>query len=321
MAECPNPLAPSGDPYFKAGAKPACADLPALDPDNPTTGDPYYLNVPADVVLEPVRITIEDTADSSVEGANVVIFTETFALGEIGPAVAVAAGKTDANGQVIVNVPAGGYDVYVEKEGFVDWYDVINVPSDDPVGDYHEFTIQIMSMALNVGDGLSVSGAVGVYYATVYLGNYIGPVTFELNAQSVPDRFQILYDGEVVADSLYVGDGLASYYSSLIANSYDIPVYTLLPNKTFQLAGYNESFDPQVNEIASLDSADTRATGGHGDQLGVVPNYPSASARANDGNIKLRFFKSDSNITQCTLKVFGPVGSTLWDLFGIEICE
>ena len=58
---------------------------------------------------------------------------------------------------------------------------------------------------------ISFNGLAGIFYAeAIVLGNAIGPVTASFNARGIPDRFRLVWSGSTVADSLFVGDNLAT---------------------------------------------------------------------------------------------------------------
>lgn len=48
----------------------------------------------------------------------------------------------------------------------------------------------------------------GVRFMTLHFGTDVGYVKLDYNADGIPDRFRILWDNNVVADSLFVGDHL-----------------------------------------------------------------------------------------------------------------
>lgn len=69
------------------------------------------------------------------------------------------------------------------------------------------------------GSSITTNGDEGIYLVPMIVGTDAGTLKVHFNAQSVPDRFQILFDTagtsndladmEVVADSLYVGDSVS----------------------------------------------------------------------------------------------------------------
>ena len=73
--------------------------------------------------------------------------------------------------------------------------------------------------------GIDFDGNEGVFYATaVVLGTGIGHITASSNAQSIPDRFRLVWSGSTVADSLFVGDSLNNQTTY---NNYTGSIYEL----------------------------------------------------------------------------------------------
>jgi hypothetical protein len=61
-----------------------------------------------------------------------------------------------------------------------------------------------------------------------------------------------------------------------------------------------------------------RLLGSNGNQIGVVPNYPSPAAKAGDTDVKLQFTKTNSNPTECKIVVTSLSPSTF--KFVINTC-
>lgn len=170
--------------------------------------------------------------------------------------------------------------------------------------------------AIACSGNLSFSGNAGIYEAVVELGTNTGDVTVTFVAFNVPDRFVIIWDDEVVADSLFVGNRLSEYTNDTIG-PHSLNKYRLNTNQTFEQVG-TENLVVSNSDLASLDPQDLRSAGSHGNQIGVVANHPSASATANDGSVKLRFNKSTSFPTKAVIKIIGVDSSTVWDLLNIQ---
>ena len=134
------------------------------------------------------------------------------------------------------------------------------------------------SLNINVDDS-------GYYEVPIFVGDGIGDITITLTAANIPDRFQIIWDGNVVADSLFVGGYLggvvppnpspSSFYENTITNTTSL-------NKFL----YNGStFDPNGSMVVSFSASDIadstgdigtlRSLGSIGGQLGVVADYPN----------------------------------------------
>ena len=165
---------------------------------------------------------------------------------------------------------------------------------------------------------LSASGSEGVYELELELGTDIGDTTVTFNSISVPDRFQIEWDGSIVADSLFVGDSLpSSTYENEIINVTSLPL--------FRYTG--SGFVQNGTQVVDYDSADiansstarpTSGDGSIGDQLGVVGGYPSGTPLASDGDVKLRFNKVFAYPTKAKIIVTGVNSGTAWSIDGIE---
>ncbi|MGA1702534.1 MAG: hypothetical protein ACO372_03005, partial [Methylophilaceae bacterium] len=133
----------------------------------------------------------------------------------------------------------------------------------------------IDTQPITCNDTLTVSGYRGIYEIELELGEGTGDTAITFNSISVPDRFQIEWNGSIVADSLFVGDGLPnSGYESEIVSATSLPLYE-----------YNgTSFDQNGTRNVSFSSADisdyttsrpTSGDGSIGGQIGVVGGYPT----------------------------------------------
>jgi len=175
---------------------------------------------------------------------------------------------------------------------------------------------------------ISFNGNAGIYYAeAIVLGNAIGPVTASFNAQNVPDRFRLVWSGSTVADSLFVGDGLAtkSYYDNITGSYSNVTSLTRYDwdnqQQTF-IQGNSEAVSYSSATFPPYNLSNTRGngtpTGNHGNQVGVLPNIPAASSYSTDGNVDLCFYKSTEFPTTFTIIIDGPDGSTAWNLFSVS---
>ena len=171
--------------------------------------------------------------------------------------------------------------------------------------------------AIECTDSLSFTGEEGIYEFEIELGTDIGETFFTFDSLLVPDRFQIYYDGSLVADSLFVGDGLPnSGYESAITSA------TTLNKYTYDGVNFIPSSVESVNFSASdiADSSTNRPTGldgSVGDQVGVVGGYPSGTPLASDGSVKLKFNKEYAYPSSVTVVATG-VGGTVWQLTDIS---
>ena len=163
---------------------------------------------------------------------------------------------------------------------------------------------------------LAFSGGSGIYEAVAELGTNTGIAELEFEAIAIPDRFQIEWDGVIVADSLFVGDEIAFGINETLGN-YTLDRFLLDENGDFNLVGV-ENITVTADDIASDVGTDRRDIGGHGNQLGVVPNYPSPTALASNGQVKLQFNKTSALPSQILIRVIGINSSTVWRLENIN---
>ena len=172
---------------------------------------------------------------------------------------------------------------------------------------------------------VSFSGNNGVFLAeAIVLGNGIGGVTASFNSLNQPDRFQLIWDGKVVADSLFVGDdliGTLTSYNTEVntitgTTTQDVYTYNFASN-TFTDSGTNETNTWAASDVAPYSNGTTnlRSNGSNGNQVGVLANLPSAATKAADGNITLAFNKNAATPSNFTIKIYGhPAGGTAWSL-------
>lgn len=172
---------------------------------------------------------------------------------------------------------------------------------------------------LGCGASITASGDAGYYEVDAVVGENTGIVTVTLNAANIPDRFQIIWDGNIVSDSLFIGDALpdAGYENSIIAVTslnkflYDGVVFN--PNGVI-------SVDYSAPHIANSTGGGgtLRSSGSVGGQIGVVANYPSPTAKASEGNVKLAFNKTTALPANITIVVIGVEDNTGWFLENVE---
>jgi len=173
---------------------------------------------------------------------------------------------------------------------------------------------------------LSFSGGKGIYIASaITVGSGIGPVTASFDSVTIPDRIQIEYNGTIVADSLFVGDGLASqpaYINEILAAT-SLPVYQY-NGSGFTSAGYSQNVSYTRADIAYTGSAYNRSGnygtgGGNGPgQIGVIQNYPSPGDLVYNGTIKVGFYKATQYPAIITILISGPNDNTGWSLVSLS---
>jgi len=167
---------------------------------------------------------------------------------------------------------------------------------------------------------LDVTGDSGIYETEIELGTETGLVTIQFDSADIPDRFQIEWDGSIVADSLFVGDHLPDItYETPIIDVESLNVYVYDGNNFVEkLSEPTRTVDFSSSDIAVSDGTETRAAGSGTGQIGVVPNYPSPTALASNGQIKLQFNKQYALPTKAKLIVTGVNSNTGWYVEGIE---
>jgi hypothetical protein len=174
------------------------------------------------------------------------------------------------------------------------------------------------------GGSLSASGTQGYYEVSAVVGSNTGTVGVTFDASNLPDRFQIFWDDNLVADSLFVGDYLTNDTGTDGRNAFisGLSSITSLNKFTYVGTGGNAFQNPAWNtngtisvsydasSVASND--DTRSSGSVGSQLNVVANYPSSGAKSSDGNVKLSFNKTASTPTSIKIVCIGVNSNTGW---------
>ena len=174
--------------------------------------------------------------------------------------------------------------------------------------------INVTSSGIACGGTLASSGNIGWYEVDATVGTNTGQVTLEFDSYGVPDRFQVLWDGNVVADSLFIGDALPNTgYETNIINAVTLTKY--LYNGTAFIADGTVSVDYNASHIA--DSNAFRSSGSVGGQIGVVANYPAPTSKATDGNVKLTFNKTTALPTTIKIIAIGVETSTAWNLISL----
>ena len=161
------------------------------------------------------------------------------------------------------------------------------------------------------GGSIALESGNGIYILEAELGTNTGLVVVEFDSADIPDRFELIYGGSVVADSLFVGDFLPnSTYENDIKSVTTLNKF-VYNGTTFDADG-SESVNFSASDIAVSDGSETRADGSGTGQLNVVEDFPNSTAKASDGNIKLFFDKTSATPTKITIKIFGVNPDTGW---------
>lgn len=138
---------------------------------------------------------------------------------------------------------------------------------------------------------ISADGSEGVYYTEINIGTGIGDVIITYNAQAVPDRFILEYDGNVVADSKYVGSYLTGNppdYNGMVGTEFTgLRKYVYNPTtEDYEDQGSEPNVIVQQSEVAPYGQT-----------------YPWG---------ELKFSKTTSYPTTALLKVIGVFEATRW---------
>ena len=138
-------------------------------------------------------------------------------------------------------------------------------------------------------ESVEYEGSKGIFITEVYLGSEVGTVTLNYDAEAQPDRFRIIYDGNLVADSLYVGNGLVNNppsYPNFVGNTYsNIPEY-FWDGSQYVLNGNTQNVVITQGDIAA-----------YGESAG-------------EGS--LEFQKTSATPNTMTVITYAPLESTLW---------
>lgn len=178
---------------------------------------------------------------------------------------------------------------------------------------------------LTCEDTLTVStNEVGYYTIPVEIGSDTGNVQSFFEASGLADRFVIEWNGSIVADSLFVGDGLTGSQGQDQVD--DILATTSLDNYDYDGTGFptspSGSISTNFTESDIASTGDTRSSGSVGDQLGVIADYPSAGTPSSDGQVGLEFNKTSATPTTMYIHVYAPIGdiftATEFDLTGFS---
>jgi hypothetical protein len=135
---------------------------------------------------------------------------------------------------------------------------------------------------------LNVSGEEGIYEVDIEIGTEIGSTGVRYKSFSIPDRFQLFFDGELVADSKFVGD-VDVYRDELVG----------IKNKELPVYEYNGTSFIDNGKLETISISNSDIANG-------TPSEPTS------GSGVLRFDKSKTTVTTMKLRVTGVIGSTLW---------
>jgi hypothetical protein len=143
---------------------------------------------------------------------------------------------------------------------------------------------------ISCNSNLNVDGQEGIYEVEVTIGTEKGLTGLRYEAFSIPDRFQLFFNGNKVADSKYVGSALSQHKNALLAvNNKVVPIFE------YDGAKFVNSGRTEVVTVTNSDIANG------------TPSEPTA------GKGEIKFTKDKAEVTVMKLKVYGVLGSTLWN--------
>ena len=160
-------------------------------------------------------------------------------------------------------------------------------------------TIAIEPIECGENLGTVLAPGNGIFDIEFSIGNQqTGFVEATFDALGAPERFQILYGGQVVADSLFVGDPdyLPDAWQSaidVIESTDTLTLYTFNEDDCVSTVGdtYIGCFSAQGTVAVDYTSSDIapdleggRFSGDQGGQIGVVPGFPVEDSNGNIPN-------------------------------------
>ena len=234
--------------------------------------------------------------------------------------------------------------VYYKHDNSNNFTDSFTYKANDGTIDSNTATVNA-AIGVSPGASISTSGSAGVYLVPIVLGTGAGTFKAHCNAQSVPDRFEILFSNldnangntlanmDVQADSLYVGDGISSTAPPRQQHGPSGMSLFTYNGSSFDTTSTNSQTVTITNDdVASnatgnrSDASPNGASFGSGSQSGVQnlvftstsDNTGTSNLPHSDGNICITFTKAATTNTYLAyLRVTG-IGSTQWDLFKTE---
>jgi len=308
-----------------------------------------------------VSITITNTAPVSSNisiavnkgGSKVFSFSSTDAENDTlthsivaNPSVGSLSGVNDAGGTYTHNNSSTLTDSFTYR-------------ANDGISNGNTATANV-AVGVAPGSSITTNGDEGVYLVPMIVGTDAGTLKVHFNAISVPDRFQILFDTagtsnniadmEVVADSLYVGDGVSSTApangTTTGANEYTYvgsggdATGTGEPGAAWDKTGNANQSIIVSDTVVTVDTTDrssnpadttslglSRNTSGTqatqtGVQAGVFTSNTATSLTTgldrSDGNVCLYYTKSATTAYTAYLRVLAPVSGTAWNIHQTE---
>lgn len=169
---------------------------------------------------------------------------------------------------------------------------------------------------------LKTNGAIGYYELTATVGTNTGLTYIDCFAGNIPDRFQIYWNNNLVADSLFIGNYLNNSTYPYTRSTY---VNTIIGTRTYykyiyvgtggdRIGGqWNTNGSQNITFTSAEISSDTstRSSGGSSGQLNVSANYPTPTAKSCDGDVRLYFNKTSAFPETIKIVIIGANTSQL----------
>lgn len=147
---------------------------------------------------------------------------------------------------------------------------------------------------ITCGGSINAAGNEGIYEIILQAGNTTGLTGVKINAASVPDRFQLYYNDELVADSKYIGNGY-------LPGPPVTPFVAVIGEYDLEVFNYNGStFDP-TGEIRNV--------------VNTQSDIPDNITEPTSGMAYLYFNKETTSPSEIKLVVTGVSSSTAWQVF------
>jgi len=294
-----------------------------------TTNLDMFLNVSNLFNVNPVA---NDDSISVTKGGSVIadVIANDVSSGTIIPIIK----SQPTYGTVEVGLDTNNGIRYIH-DGSNNYVDSFTYAANDGFIDSNVATVNV-SIGIEAGDSLEVSATNGIFYIPVVVGDAGGEFTLHFDAGDIPDRVEILYEGNTVADSLFIGDDLtnanraaaiATVEGTSQLNSYDYVGAGGDGTSYGQTAAWN--LKVADNAVSYADPTDIAPTGNvrgvtsnYGGQVGVgnlVYTSPTDTTGVTgldsaDGNASMSYIKPPGGETFVVLKITGIEG-TGWSIY------
>jgi len=312
------------------------------------------------VITDVVESSVPCPTDTQVEGVTdeEAFLTFTNVLGTSAVYTATLTDTTDGSSNNVFMVTGLGTNASIHLtplDESTDYSVVLSVQVNGVTQTCGTFTFtSLADLGIPVGQGLTATGSEGEYLIPVVVGTGAGTFELHFNAQSIPDRFQIYASPSsdvyanmaVVADSLYVGDGVNA---TTPANGVyqNLPQYTYVGDGTGNATGPGEpgpdwnisqgTVTLTISDSSVCNPTSTKAgtdptngaarNGAPGAQIGMMPiwyqsqfNYDNGTSSNGglhvNGNGSISFTKGVTTSSVVYIRVESANAATGWNIWG-----